>query len=340
MNSVAAAPPLPPASEPAQATAAGPLRRWRDQPWWPWARRALTLAFFGLVTWLLVSQARQIDWAAVWVSVQQRSSGTLVLAAALAACSHGLYSSFDLFGRRLSGHRLPVHRVMATTFVSYVYNLNLGTLIGGMAFRYRLYWQQGLATDTVTTVLVTSMLTNWIGYLALAGGLLLWQPPALPAAWGIADEVLPVAGGVMLLVVLGWLLACGWATRRRWVLRGKEIALPGGRMALLQVGASSLNWVLMSGVMFTLLGAAVPWPTVLGALLVAAVAGVMAHVPGGLGVIEAVFLALLAPGVPTDQVLAAVLLYRALYYLAPLLVAVPVHAWLERQGPPASPDGG
>jgi glycosyltransferase 2 family protein len=302
---------------------------------WRWAKRVATLGFFALVAWLLLGQARQIDWASVWTSVQQRSTVTLGLAAALAACSHVLYSSFDLFGRRLSGHRLPASRVMAITFVSYVYNLNLGTLIGGMAFRYRLYWRQGLRTSSVTTVLVTSMITNWSGYLALAGVLLLWQPPDLPAGWGMPASALPLLGAGMLLLAGSFMLACAVSRRRSITVRGKRIDLPGGWMALQQVGVSALNWALMSGVMYALLDGAVAWSLVLGALLVAAVAGVATHIPGGLGVIEAVFLGLLSPAVPADQVLAAVLLYRAMYYLAPLLAAVLVQLALERSAPKA-----
>ena len=32
---------------------------------------------------------------------------------------------------------------MTVTFVSYVFNLNLGSLVGGVAFRYRLYSRLG-----------------------------------------------------------------------------------------------------------------------------------------------------------------------------------------------------
>ena len=50
------------------------------------------------------------------------------------------------------------------------------------------------------------------------------------------------------------------------------------------------------------------------------VAGVVTHVPAGLGVLEAVFVACLAD-VATPTVLAALLSYRAVYYLVPLALA-------------------
>jgi uncharacterized membrane protein YbhN (UPF0104 family) len=71
-----------------------------------------------------------------------------------------------------------------------------------------------------------------------------------------------------------------------------------------------------------LLNHRIDYPGTLAVLLVAAVAGVIAHVPAGLGVLEGVFLALLSHRVPQGELLAALLAYRALYYLAPLALAL------------------
>jgi glycosyltransferase 2 family protein len=78
-----------------------------------------------------------------------------------------------------------------------------------------------------------------------------------------------------------------------------------------------------------LLGPAIAYPTVLGALLLSAVAGVIAHIPAGLGVLEAVFVALLAGRMDETSVLAALIGYRAVYFLLPLLAATLVFLLLE-----------
>jgi uncharacterized membrane protein YbhN (UPF0104 family) len=49
-------------------------------------------------------------------------------------------------------------------------------------------------------------------------------------------------------------------------------------------------------------------------------AGAVTHVPGGLGVTETVFVTLLADTLPAPTVLAALLTYRALYYITPLII--------------------
>lgn len=63
--------------------------------------------------------------------------------------------------------------------------------------------------------------------------------------------------------------------------------------------------------------------------LVAAIAGVVTHVPAGLGVLEAVFVTLLPSRVPKEELLAVLLAYRAIYYLAPLVVAAVIYVLFE-----------
>jgi uncharacterized membrane protein YbhN (UPF0104 family) len=73
----------------------------------------------------------------------------------------------------------------------------------------------------------------------------------------------------------------------------------------------------------------VAYTDVLTVLLVGAIAGVVAHVPAGLGVFEFVFVALLSHVVPESRLLAALLGYRALYYIVPTLVAAAMYVVFE-----------
>jgi uncharacterized membrane protein YbhN (UPF0104 family) len=78
-----------------------------------------------------------------------------------------------------------------------------------------------------------------------------------------------------------------------------------------------------------LLHGQIAYPTVLGVLLLAGIAGVITHVPAGLGVLEAVFLTLLAGRMAQGALLGALLAYRVLYYLVPFAAAVVVYFTLE-----------
>ncbi|HZE90730.1 MAG TPA: lysylphosphatidylglycerol synthase domain-containing protein [Rhizobacter sp.] len=281
----------------------------------------MTAAFFVLVASLLFVLARTIEWSAVLAAVGRYAPRTVLMAAALAACSFVVYATFDLIGRRYTGHPLTPRQVMTVGFISYVFNLNLGSLVGGFAFRYRLYARFGLDNRVITQVLGISLLTNWLGYLLLAGLVFCFSPLALPEKWKIDSPSLPLLGSALLGMALAYVLTCVCSRRRVIRLRSCEQRLPSGRMALWQLAVSSTNWLLMAGVVYTLLQRRIDYPTVLGVLLIGAVAGVIAHVPAGLGVLEAVFVSLLSPRLPSVELLAALLAYRGLYYLGPLIVA-------------------
>ena len=99
----------------------------------PWLVRALTLAFVALLIFLGVRYAHTIVWQDVAHALADTPAPTLIAASALAATSHAIYSSFDLIGRAYTGHRLRAAQVLRTTFTSYAFNLNLGSLVGALA---------------------------------------------------------------------------------------------------------------------------------------------------------------------------------------------------------------
>jgi len=301
--------------------AVAPPARTTNHSGWLWARRIGTWLFFGVVAWLLVRQAHTIEWGEVLESVGAIPLPMLLAAAALAACSFALYSCYDLLGRHMTGHKLGTGTVMGVTVISYAFNLNLGSLVGGVAFRYRLYSRLGLDNATITRVLGFSMLTNWFGYLVVAGAAFCFWPLPLPPDWKIGSGGLRILGAALLLVAAAYLGLCAVAREHTWRIRGHELETPALRMAWLQLAMSCANWCLIGGVIWFLLQHQLPYPQVLAVLLVAAVAGVITHVPAGLGVLEAVFVALLAHQVPEARLLGALLAYRAIYYLLPLAIA-------------------
>jgi glycosyltransferase 2 family protein len=302
----------------------------RSRLWWPWLRRGITALFFIAVATLLVSQARMIEWGEVLVSLQRYPLGILAGALALAVLSFLLYSCFDLLGRRYTGHTLGTGTVMLVTFISYAFNLNLGSLVGGVAFRFRLYSKLGLRTGLITRVLAFSMLTNWTGYLLLGGLVFSLMPPAgLPPNWTIDSAQLRFVGLVLVALAGGYVALCAFSRQRTLRLRGHAIDLPSARMAFLQLLMGAGNWLVMSAIVFVLLQQRIEFSAVVGVLLLAAIAGVITHIPAGLGVLEAVFVALLSHQVPRHELLAALVAYRVIYYVMPLVLASALYFMLE-----------
>lgn len=309
---------------------------------WQWARRCLTLAFFILVPTLLFLLLRNQDWGEVRQALVSYPLERLLLGGAIAACSFVLFSCYDLLGRRYTGHTLPARQVVPLAFVCYAFNLNLSAWVGGVALRYRLYSRLGLDVPTISRLLGLGLVTNWLGYLLVAGSLFACGLPRLPAGLEIGSSGLRVIGVLMLLAGAAYLCACAFAKRRSWQIRGQAIKLPGIRLALLQALMGACNWMLMGWVIYTLLPEKVGYPSILGILMISSIAGVITHIPAGLGVLEAVFITLLQGQYAQGTLLAALIAYRVLYFLLPLLVACIVYLVLERvasQGAAASSSG-
>lgn len=301
----------------------------RRRLWWTRGKRALSFLFFAAVAALLVRYGSHLDWGDILDTLTSIPVSALVLAIALAAASHLLYSCFDLIGRRYTGHNLPARTVMAVSFISYVFNLCIGSFVGGVGFRYRLYSRLGLKTGVITRIVSMSMLTNWLGYKLLAGLLFLIHPLVLPPNWHMGNHGLQWVGAVLVAISGAYVIACWRMGDRVWNWRGHELYLPPWRMALLQMAISCLNWCLMAGVIYVLLGRSIVYTDVLTVLLIGAIAGVFAHVPAGLGVFEFVYVALLSHIVPESRLLGALLGYRAIYYIAPLIVGSLMYLSME-----------
>jgi glycosyltransferase 2 family protein len=306
-----------------------------QRAWWPYAKRIATFAFFGLVLWLVVMQARSVKWDEVLVSIRAYPLHVLLLAGTLAIASYAMYCTFDLLSRRYTRHTLGTAPVLVSTFISYAFNLNLGSLVGGLGFRYRLYSQLGLTPDVISRIFGFTMLTNWLGYMVMSGVVCLVQPIALPDEWALGRDALRVTGAVFIALGALYLVLCRFSRTRSWTVYGHELRLPSLRLALLQLVLSCITWSLIAGVLYTLLQHRVDYLTVLAVLLVSAVAGLITHVPAGIGVLEAVFVTLLVPQVPQSELLAALLVYRAVHYLIPLAQATVAYVlfelWVKRR---------
>ncbi len=302
-----------------------------NNPWMRWGKRALTLFFLLAVPALLYILARNLDWGEVRQALSDYSAQTLLVGALIACASYLVFACYDLLGRHYSRHHLPARQVLPVAMVCYAFNLNFTTWIGGVAMRYRLYMRLGLSASTVTRILSLSLLTNWTGYMALAGVIFSLRLVQLPDNWGLGMTGLQLLGFALLGVVSAYVGICAFTRQRVWHLRERSITLPSLRMAVMQIVLGASNWSLMAALIYWLLPEGAAYTSVLGVLLISCMAAVVAHIPAGLGVLEAVFLALLQHQYSQASLIAALLAYRVLYYLLPLLLASATYLVLEKR---------
>jgi phosphatidylglycerol lysyltransferase len=204
-------------------------------------------------------------------------------------------------------------------------------MLTGGSIRYR-FWASRVPTGAIARAVTFSMVTFWIGILAVGGMALLVAPEDAARAGGPAAARHP-AGLLLVGSVAGYL---GWNLFRRGPLAiGRwRLPVPGPRLAFMQLGVSVLDWVVAGGGAYLLLPDGAPsFPVFLGCFLLAQIVALVSHVPGGIGVFETMVVVLLAPWLPADAVLGALLVFRVLYYLLPfalaalLLVAYEVRAF-------------
>ncbi|MDH0749564.1 lysylphosphatidylglycerol synthase domain-containing protein [Pseudomonas sp. GD03842] len=303
----------------------------KSKVWLKWAKRVVTLFFFIAVPVMLFLLVKNLDWNEVTHALASYKASTLALGFVVAAGSYLTYCGFDVLARRYTAHKLSIKQIVPVTFVCYAFNLNLSSWVGGIALRYRLYSRLGLDVPTITRILSLSLITNWLGYMLLAGFVFAGGFIDLPEGWKIGDTTLQLIGVLLLVVCFGYFLACRFSKRRTWTIRKQQLVLPSLNQALRQALLGALNWGLMALLIYILLPEKAFYPAVLGILLISSIAGVIAHIPAGLGVLETVFITLMQHQFTKGQLLAALIGYRVIYFLIPLVLAVIVYLILEKR---------
>lgn len=288
-------------------------------------RLQLLLVFWAVLIAVLAQGMPQLDLPAILQGLRGHDARDIALVLLYTASSYTAAGCYDLLARRYAGSRLGAARTVAINLVAYAASLNIGAVLGGWGLRLRLYTRHGLKPSQVAQIIALAMLANWSGFLLLSGGLLLLAP-----VWGGAQTLARVGGATLLLLLL--LLFQG-AGRRRSSLRLPRF--PGRRDALLLAMAATASWLCMACALRILLPADMQFAEVLKLLLISSIAALILRVPGGLGVMEGSFAYLLAGRYAPAGIIAAVLLFRALYHLLPLLLALPLYLNLELQSRPA-----
>ncbi len=267
--------------------------------------------------------------------VGQVPGSDLLAAIALTVLNYLVLTGSDALALRYVRHPLAYHRIAVASFIGYVFSSNT-TVLGGSAARYRIYSALGLSASEVAEVVLFCGFTFWLGFFALAGVVFVLERRylQLPQQLHLPLQSVWIIG-VAFLVVVGVYLV-GTALRRRpLALRGWQLPVPSPAIAFGQIAVSGLDWLLASAVLYVLLPdhVHVVFARFVGIFMLAQAAGLLSYVPAGLGVFETVLLLSLAEGGDAAALTAALLLYRFIYYLLPLLLGslmLTIHEILPR----------
>ena len=112
---------------------------------------------------------------------------------------------------------------------------------------------------------------------------------------------------------------------------GREFQFPSLKLAAVQIFLSCLQWGVMALIIYSFVyyfRIDITYGQVLFTYLMASMVGLITHIPAGLGVVEAIFLKLRL-NVNSEDLVIALICFRIVYYLIPLLIALPSYLYLE-----------
>ena len=206
--------------------------------------------------------------------------------------------------------------------------LGFHVLTGG-ALRYRIYSQKGLDIGVIGQIVFLAWSSLWVAMIFLVGLALAYDPTGLAELSQLAPE--PLRGiGIAMLVFVGLYLAWGAGGKRTITIRGVTAPVPGIRISLMQLTAGIVDIGASAFTLYILLPA-----DAAGALsgffvvfISAIILGALSHTPGGIGVFEATLMAGLGV-IGRSDVLGALVLYRVIYFLLPLVPVALALVYLE-----------
>ncbi len=232
--------------------------------------------------------------------------------------------ALHLMGRRDVPDRLALETGYVANAIGYV--LGFPALTAG-AIRWKAYSAAGLGPGAIATLTAISSATLWGGIAIVFATALAFDPGSTSGLVGLPAETDRWIGIALLaaIAVTGLLLMAG---PRQVTFRQRTITLPRRDLVAAQVLLGLLDIAAAIATLWFLLpaDAGVAPGQLAGVFVVAIVLGFVSHVPGGLGVFEALMIAGL-PQVSSDALLASLIVFRIIYYLVPFVPAVLLLGW-------------
>lgn len=285
-------------------------------------RGVLPFVLLAVSAWVLSREIQALRWADVAESIAGIAPGRAVLAAVVVIFTYWILTFYDLLAIVHLSKPLRYSRVLLTAVIASAFSHNIGaSFLSGGSVRYRMYSSWGFSTMDVVRVIAFCALTFWVGFFATAGTMcfVVAGGPELPIE--LSASTLRTAGVVSLAVVTGYFVLS--AAGRPLYVRQLALTPPRPPIALAQMVVGTMEWLLMTTILYLLLPeGVVSYTTLLALFLFAHMAGLVSQVPGGLGVFEYVLLNALEPALSAHTVLGRLVVYRVLYYFCPFVVGV------------------
>jgi uncharacterized membrane protein YbhN (UPF0104 family) len=223
------------------------------------------------------------------------------------------------------------------SFTTYALAHNIGaSVFSGAMVRYRAYRTKGLTAGEITILVGLCSLTFGLGVLFLGGLILVIDPTELQRLDGLLPPLLTNPTTARTLGITCLSLVAAYAAGSIFKLPPLHLGrfhleYPRPGIAVRQFLAAPMELLGAAGIIyFALPQAGNPgFFAVLAVFLASFSAALASNAPGGLGVFELLFIKAM-PTVAPLKVLTALLVFRLLYLIIPLVIAIVVVIRFER----------
>jgi phosphatidylglycerol lysyltransferase len=281
----------------------------------------------GLVLFLaalevLRIELRAVSWHEITADVLRTPVRQLMAAIVLTILNYATLTGYDLLAFAYIRKPLPRGQIAWASFLAYAIANNVGfAMLSGASVRFRFYTRRGVTAEELSRIVFSYSVTFWLGLFLLGGSSLVLSP--LPTAGELPGHQMRFVAGLALMLVAPAYVVATILRRKPLRIRDFELPLPAVRIAVAQVAISAVDWALAGAVLYVLLpSSTLSFLQFLGIFLVAILLGLVSHVPGGVGVFEGLMVVLLRPYLTSGQLLPSLVVFRAVYYLLPLGVAL------------------
>ena len=295
--------------------------------WTAWLRVAgplLALVLCGLALYALHRQLASYHLHDIRRALASIPAAGLWFASLLTVLGYAAMTGYDALALRYIGQPLAYRKTALASFMSYAFSNNMGFgMLAGGSVRYRLYGGWGLSALDITRVILFCSFTFLMGLFVFGGVVFLLFPLPIPLDLLALPCTTTRPLGVLFLALVA--MYAGLRLFRHGPLRvwALEFPVPPWPVLGTQVLIASVDWALAGSTLYVLLPhhPAQGLPSFFAIFILAQVAGIVSQVPGGIGIFETVVVLLLSSSMPAPDVVAALLAFRALYYLVPFGIA-------------------
>lgn len=295
---------------------------------WP----LLGLAAVAFSIYVLLEQLKDISYEDVVLSLEAISLHGWLMAGLATVFAYVALAGYDRLALSHLRKKVSWTFISVASFTAYAIGHNLGaSVFSGAVVRYRAYRSQGLTAGEVGILVAFCSFTFALGSILL-GGIALMIEPSLPAHFhkAIPEWIAFLLGAGMLFLVALYLW--GSLAKKRCINLWKmKLEYPRFSLVCRQLIVAPLELLAAAAIIYY----ALPEQSnpgyfmVLGIFLASFSAALLSHAPGGLGVLEVMFL-LALPEVNPADVIAALLVFRLFYLLIPFAISLIIVVWFEQ----------